>query len=88
MATASIAHPDRKYPGPHGTNFTLFVDVKSVTDENGNKLKYDSSKSGDFRDLKIYIPGAEDTTRVVNIDYTVRNADSGLRRPRRVSTGT
>jgi len=63
-----------EYPGPHGTNFTLFVDVKSVTDENGNKLKYDSSKSGDFRDLKIYIPGAEDTTRVVNIDYTVRNA--------------
>jgi hypothetical protein len=25
-----------EYPGPHGTNYTLFVDVKSVTDENGN----------------------------------------------------
>jgi uncharacterized membrane protein len=63
-----------EYPGPHGTNYTLFVDVKNVTDENGNKLRYDSSKSGDFRDLKIYIPDAEDATRVVNIDYTVRNA--------------
>jgi uncharacterized membrane protein YgcG len=63
-----------EYPGPHNTNYTLFVDVKSVTDENGNKLKYDSSKSGDFLDLKIYIPDAVDTTRVVNIDYTVRNA--------------
>jgi uncharacterized membrane protein len=62
-----------EYPGPHGTNYTLFVDVKSVTDENGNKLKYESSKSGDFRDLKIYIPGAVDATRVVNIDYSVRN---------------
>src|SRR5882724_8100805 len=62
-----------EYPGPHGTNYTLFVDIKSVTDESGSKLKYDSSKSGDFRDLKIYIPGAEDATRVVNIDYTVRN---------------
>ena len=62
-----------EYPGPHGTNYTLFVDVKSVTDESGNRLKYESSKSGDFRDLKIYIPDAVDATRVVNIDYSVRN---------------
>jgi uncharacterized membrane protein len=62
-----------EYPGPEGTNYTLFVDVTSVTDENGNKLKYDSSKSGNYRDLKIYIPGAVDTTRVLNIDYSVRN---------------
>jgi len=63
-----------EYPGPQGTNYTLFVDVMSVTDENGNKLKYDSSKSGNYRDLKIYIPDAVDATRVVNIDYSVRNA--------------
>ena len=63
-----------EYPGPHGTNYTLFIDVKRVTDENGNKLKYDRSKSGDFLDLKIYISDAVDATRVVNIDYAVRNA--------------
>ena len=62
-----------EYPGAEGSNYTLFLDVLSVTDENGNKLKYDSSKSGAYRDLKIYIPGAIDTTRVVNIDYSVRN---------------
>ena len=62
-----------EYPGPGGTNFTLFVDVQRVTDENGNKLKYESKKSGAYRDLKIFIPGAVDTTKVVNIDYTVRN---------------
>src|SRR3981081_288374 len=62
-----------EYPGPHGTNYTLFLNVMTVTDENGNKLKYDSSKSGATLDLKIYIPGAVDTTRVVNIDYSVRN---------------
>ncbi len=62
-----------EYPGPHGTNYTLFLEVLNVTDENGNKLKYDSSKSGADRDLKIYIPGAVDTTRVVNIDYRARN---------------
>jgi hypothetical protein len=44
-----------------------------VTDESGSKLKYESSKRGAYRDLKIYIPGAVDTTRVVNIDYSVRN---------------
>jgi len=62
-----------EYPGPQGTNYTLFLNIMSVTDESGNKLKYDSSKSGAYRDLKIYIPGAVDATRVVNIDYSVRN---------------
>ena len=51
-----------EYPGPDGTNYTLFLDVLSVADENGNKLKYDSSKSGNSRELKIYIPDAVDAT--------------------------
>jgi len=64
------------YPGPRGTNFTLFLSITGVTDGEGNKLKYESSTSNGFRDLKIYIPGAADATRTVEIDYTVRN---GLR---------
>jgi uncharacterized membrane protein YgcG len=63
-----------EYPGPQGTNYTLFLKILSVTDENGNKLKYDSTKSGTSRDLKIYIPDAVDATRIVNIDYSVRNS--------------
>ncbi|MCU1295832.1 MAG: conserved rane protein of unknown function [Acidobacteriaceae bacterium] len=63
-----------EYPGPNGTNYTLFVDVKSVTDGSGNKLKYESSTSHGSRDLKIYIPDAVDATRSVEIDYIVRNA--------------
>jgi uncharacterized membrane protein YgcG len=62
-----------EYPGPNGSNYTLFLKVVSVTDESGKKLRYDSSKSGAYRDLKIYIPDAVDATRVVNIDYSVRN---------------
>jgi len=62
-----------EYPGADGSNYTLFLKIISVTDENGSKLKYDSSKHGAYRDLKIYIPGAVDTSRVVNIDYKVRN---------------
>jgi Predicted membrane protein (DUF2207) len=62
-----------EYPGPNGTNYQLFVTITSVTDENGGKLKYDSSTSGAFRDLKIYIPDAVDATRTVEIAYRVRN---------------
>ena len=62
-----------EYPGPNHTNYELFVDVTSVTDGIGDKLKYDSSTSGGNRDLKIYIPDAVDATRSVEIVYTVRN---------------
>jgi len=61
------------YPGPRGTNFTLFFDLKDITDDSGNKLKYESSISHGFRDFKIYIPDAVDTTKTVQIDYLVRN---------------
>jgi uncharacterized membrane protein YgcG len=62
-----------EYPGPRGTNYTLFLNVTGVTDGDGAKLKYESSTSSGLRDLRIFIPGAADTTRTVEIDYTVRN---------------
>jgi uncharacterized membrane protein YgcG len=62
-----------EYPGPHGTNYTLFIKVHSVTDQDGNKLKYESSIKNGYRDLKIYVPGAVDTSRQVNIQYEVLN---------------
>src|SRR5580658_9760464 len=62
-----------EYPGADGTDYKLFVDVTSITDENGAKLKYDSSTSGAYRDLKIYIPNAVDAMRTVEIAYRVRN---------------
>jgi len=63
-----------EYPGPNGTNYALFLTVRGVTDDEGRKLKYETSKSGAYRELNIYLPGAIDTTKVVNIDYSVRNA--------------
>jgi uncharacterized membrane protein YgcG len=62
-----------EYPGPRSTNYTLFLDIVGVTDGAGQKLRYDSKTSGGYRDLKIYIPGAVDTTRTVEISYIVRN---------------
>jgi uncharacterized membrane protein len=63
-----------EYPGPGRTNYTLFLDVNSVTDESGHKLKYESKTSRGYRDLKIFVPGAIDTTKSVEIEYTLRNA--------------
>src|ERR1700719_742581 len=62
-----------EYPGPQGTNYTLFLDVIAVTDAAGQKLKYESKTSGGYRDLKIYIPDAVDATQTVEISYIVRN---------------
>src|SRR6266481_9557830 len=62
-----------EYPGAEGSNYPLFLKVISVTDENGTKLKYDSSRSGAYRDLKIYIPNAVNALRTVEIAYRVRN---------------
>ncbi len=62
-----------EYPGPNRTNYELYVNVTSVSDGEGRALKYDSSVSNGFRDLKIYIPDAVDATRTVEIAYRVRN---------------
>jgi hypothetical protein len=62
-----------EYPGPNGTNYELFLTVTSITDEAGSNLKYESSTSGGYRDLKIYIPNAVNATRTVDIAYSVRN---------------
>ena len=61
------------YPGPSGTNYTLFVKVDSITDDSDNKLKYEKKTSNGFLHLKIYVPGATDATRTVNIEYSVAN---------------
>jgi len=58
-----------EYPGPKGTNYTLFLKVLSVTDQNGNKLRYEEHRKGPNVELKIYVPGAEDTTKTVDISY-------------------
>lgn len=61
------------YPGPRGTNYTLYIDDIKVRDAAGSPLKFESRRKGDYRVLTIYIPGATDTEKQVQISYTVRN---------------
>jgi uncharacterized membrane protein len=62
------------YPGPSGTSFTLFMDMLSVTDgETHQPLRFEDHRIGDYRELTIYIPGAEDASKTVEIEYKVLN---------------
>ncbi|HEV7551778.1 MAG TPA: DUF2207 domain-containing protein [Candidatus Angelobacter sp.] len=61
------------YPGPSGSNYTLFIKLGPITDESGDKLKVEKKTSGGFLHLKIYVPGATNATRTVNIEYSVAN---------------
>src|SRR3954464_5574793 len=62
------------YPGPSNTSFTLFMDVVSVTDgETHQPLRFEDHRTGDYRELTIYIPGAEDASKTVEIAYKVLN---------------
>src|SRR6185312_16203807 len=63
-----------EYPGPRGTNYSLFVSLDKITDDSGSSLKYEKSKSNGFLKLKIYVPGAVDSTRTINIEYSVSDA--------------
>jgi uncharacterized membrane protein YgcG len=63
-----------EYAGPNGMNFSLFLDIKGVRDENGQPLKYESSRERQYRKLTIHIPGADNSTRTVSIEYVVSDA--------------
>ena len=63
-----------EYRTPQGLNYTLRLRAESVTDAAGQPLRYEGSRERQYRKLKIYLPGAEDTTRVVKLRYRVSNA--------------
>jgi uncharacterized membrane protein len=65
-----------EYRTPQGLNYTLRLEIESITDDAGRKLKYESSRQRHYRKLKIWVPGAVDATRLVKLRYRVSN---GLR---------
>jgi hypothetical protein len=63
-----------EYSGARGSNYTLFLDIREVTDDTGAKLRYETSRQRQYLNLKIYIPDADNTTRTISIHYTVSDA--------------
>jgi len=63
-----------EYVTPQGLNYSLFLDVKRVTDESGRTLKVESSRERHYRKLKIYVPDADNSTQKITIEYSVSDA--------------
>lgn len=62
-----------EYRTPQGFNYRLRLDLQSVVDDAGRPLRVDASNDRHYRKLKIWVPGAADTTRTVVVRYAVRN---------------
>lgn len=62
-----------EYRTPQGFNYTLLLDLVSVTDELQTPLKYESSRDRHYRVFKIWLPGAQDTTKTLILTYRVSN---------------
>ena len=63
-----------EYVTPQGLNYSLFLDVKRVTDASGRALKYETSRERHYRKLKIYVSDADNSTQTISIEYTVSDA--------------
>jgi uncharacterized membrane protein YgcG len=62
-----------EYRTPQGFNYTLFLDVVSLTDERLTPLKYDSYRDRHYRTFKIWLPDAQDTTKTLILTYRISN---------------
>jgi uncharacterized membrane protein YgcG len=63
-----------EYETPQGLNYSLFLDVRRITDGSGRALKYETSRVRHYRKLKIYVPDADNSTQTISIEYTVSDA--------------
>ena len=62
-----------EYRTPQGMNYTLFLDILTVTDDAGRPLKYEQSRERHYRKFKVWVPGASNAVRTVVLRYQVRN---------------
>jgi hypothetical protein len=65
-----------QYRSPQGFNWSLGLELLSATDGSGNALRTETSRARHYLKYKMWIPGAEDATRVVILRYRATN---GLR---------
>ena len=60
-----------EYETSQHLNYTLFLDVKQITNGDGQKLKYDTSRERHYLKLKIYVPDADNSRQNIVVEYTV-----------------
>lgn len=62
-----------EYRTPQGFNYTLRLDHIDAVDDRGTPLKLEQSRDRHYRNFRIWIPGAADTTRTFVLKYRVQN---------------
>ncbi len=62
-----------EYRTPQGFNYTLLVDLVSVTGEQGAPLRYEVGRDRHYKTIKVWIPDAQDATRTMVLTYRVAN---------------
>ncbi|MGA2646947.1 MAG: DUF2207 domain-containing protein [Candidatus Sulfotelmatobacter sp.] len=62
------------YITPAGLNYSLLLELRSVTDDAGQALTYERSSRGRDVQFKIYVPNPDNATRTVVLRYRVLNA--------------
>jgi uncharacterized membrane protein YgcG len=62
-----------EYRTSQGFNFTLLLDLVSVTDDAGNVFRHEQGRERHYQKLKIWVPGANNATRTVILKYRVKN---------------
>jgi len=64
-----------EHQNAEGKRERLDLDLISITDGDGNPLEYEASSEGRWtRRFQIWVPGAQDATRTVLVEYVVHNA--------------
>ena len=63
-----------KYRTDAGLNWTIRISLTSATDERGTALKTETSRNGALLKYKIWVPGAQDTTRTITLRFHALNA--------------
>jgi uncharacterized membrane protein len=63
-----------EYETPQHLNYSLLLEPLSVTDDDGHSLKYEQKRDGRNLKFKIWIPGAQDTTKTVMLHYRILDA--------------
>src|ERR1700683_4626609 len=62
------------YTTPQGFNYSLFLDHITATGPDGENLKVEIQQQGHYKRLKIYVPDALDTTKVITVHYRALDA--------------
>jgi hypothetical protein len=65
-----------EYEGLGGFNYSLFLTDISATEPDGAPLRIERQRRAGSLQLKIFVPAAEDTSRIISLHYRVRD---GLR---------